>query len=130
MKRMLFMVFAVSFLVNAVLFSLGYAQEGVTAVEPSPLWKTMMMMAMTSLLPPLWAAIGPVATAWITAQVNKFGRYVPRPMQVVISGLLTTAAAALSGDPLQMAQAAMAGATGQILAATDPATLRTTAPGA
>ena len=128
MKRQWLAFYVVALVLNLVLWSVGYAQESASGPVSDPLWKVMLTMAMTSLLPPLWAAIGPVMTAWITKQVNKASLYVPRPVQVAVSALVTAALAGISGDPVAMAQAGMAGATGQVLAATNPETLRTSAP--
>lgn len=124
--RLFAMMFLVALSINLMLFSMGYAQDATPAA--APWWKAFVDMALVSLLPALWAAVGPTVTAVITKGVNTFaGTYVPRPAQVVLSGLITATLAGLSGDPAGMAQAAVQGASGQVLAATKPETLLTSA---
>lgn len=124
--RLFTTIFAVAFILNLALYATGYAQESV--MEPAPWWKPLLNMLFLSVLPALWSAIGPLTTAWITKQVNRVSVYVPRPAQVAISAVVTAALAGLTGDPAGLVEAGIEGATGQVLAATDPETLRTTAP--
>lgn len=124
--KVVLMVWVGAFLLNLMLFSFGYAQE--VPVPTDPWWKAMLTMAMTSVLPALWAPVGPLVTAWVTKQVNKVSVYIPRSVQVVMSAIVTAALAGLTGDMTVAAQAGAAGAAGQILAATPPEALRTTAP--
>lgn len=123
-------MFAVMFTLNLVLWTLGYAQTA--PVEAGmPWWKPLLLMVSTSVLPALWTAIGPMATAWITGQVNKVRIYVPRWAQVAISALVTASAAALLGEVVDTTDAMTAGeeaAVGQVLAATPPSKLRTDPP--
>lgn len=118
------MIFAIAFGCNLTLYSFGFAQDA-----PAPhtaWWAPLTNMLLVSVLPALWAAVGPLCTAWITRQVNKVSVYVPRPVQVVLSAGITATLAGITGDPSGIVQAGLQGATGQVLAATDPETLLTT----
>lgn len=112
---------------------MGFAQELPSPVPsvisaPADAWyKPLLQMLMFTVLPAFWSAIGPVATGWITKQANKLQMFVPRELQVIVSGALMAAVAGFTGDPTLIMQAAGGGAAGQIIAATNPATLRTEA---
>lgn len=124
--RLFITIFAVACVLNLALYTLGFAQDA--NAPGQPWYKPLVSMLFMSVLPALWAAIGPLATSWITKQVNKVSVYVPRPVQVVVSAVVTAGLAGLTGDPSGVVQAGVMGASGQILAATDPATLRTQSP--
>lgn len=116
------MVWACVFLVQ---LGMAVAQDAST-ISPEPAWKQILNMAISSLVPTIWVAVGPMMVAAITKGVNMVaGSYVPRPIQVVLSGLFTAIVAGLSGDPSMIAQAAGTGVGSQILAATKPETLLT-----
>jgi hypothetical protein len=89
------------------------------------------------IIPAVWASVGPVVTAAITAWVNSIPKaYVPRPVQVIVSGLLTAVVAGLTAGAEGMAPGTAAagglalGMVTQTLAALQPKTLLTSAPGA
>lgn len=128
MLRLFAMVFVIAFVVNVVAYATGYAQTP-AAAPSAPWYKALIDMALISLVPALWSAIGPIVVSWITKAVNSATTaYVPRPVQVILSALVTAIGAGLVGDPTGVATAAVAGATGQVLAATNPESLRTSAP--
>lgn len=89
------------------------------------------------ILPILWATFGPTATAAITAWVNQVvGAYVPRPIQLIISAVLTAVLAGFTvntlGGDIATAEsvASITGVLGlgmQAHASLHPATLLTTA---
>ena len=114
-------VFVWALAVNLILSTLGYAED---PAPPRSMATQLLDMVLLSVLPALWAAVGPMATAAITKGVNQLGAYVPRPVQVVLSSVITAVLAGLTGDAV--GAAAGAGAAGQILAATKPETLLTT----
>jgi len=116
-------VFAMTFLVRAV-----WAQEAMLSPAPSDPWSMLMEMALKSMIPAIWVAVGPLAVAAITKGVNGLaGAYVPRSVQVILSGLVTAVAAGLAGDASGVAQAVGTGMGSQMLAATRPETLLTSA---
>lgn len=119
-------IFAAVFIINLALATLGFAQEA-AAPAAAPLWKALLDMAIKSLVPALWVAIGPGFVVVVTAAVNKFAQaYVPREIQVVLAGLITATLAGLTGgDP---AAGMVQGVSAQTLAATHPDTLLTSAP--
>ncbi len=123
--RLFTVIFAVALLVNVVAYALGYAQAG--SVDPAAPWyRALWQMALVSLLPALWSAVGPLATAGITKFVNASAQtYVPRPVQVILSACVAAIGAGLTGDPAGLAEAAIEGGTGQVLASTHPSTLLT-----
>lgn len=50
------------------------------------------------ILPALWVAIGPVATMAITSFVNTIvGKYIPRPVQLILSSVISAVTAGLTG---------------------------------
>lgn len=102
-----------------------YAQEP-SPVEAQSWWKPLLDMAIKTLLPALWLAVGPMTVALVTAGLNKFSVYVPREVQVILSAILTASAAAFTGG--DVSGMAAEGAAAQMLAATKPETLRTSAP--
>jgi len=114
--------------VGAVLYAgLAFAQEAAVSAEPS--WKPLLDMAIKSLVPALWMAVGPVAVAAITKQVNKYTMaYVPRELQVVLSGLIGAVGAGLTGSPEMAVTGMVGGASAQVYAATPPAKLLTEGP--
>ena len=119
------MVWAVTFLVQ---MGLALAQEAAVTPAAEPAWKQLLTMALNSLVPAVWVAVGPMAVAAVTGLVNASSKkYVPRPVQVVLSGLLTAVVAGLSGDVVTAGQAVGLGVGSQILAATKPETLLTSA---
>lgn len=126
MKSMLLVVMALVY-VCTFLVHLGVAlAQDAPAAAAEPAWKQLLTMAISSLVPAIWVAVGPMAVAAVTKGVNMIaGSYVPRPLQVVLSGLFTAIVAGLSGDVSMIAQAAGTGVGSQILAATKPETLLT-----
>lgn len=59
----------------------------------------IFQILLTALLPALWAAFGPIATTAITAFVNQVvGKYVPRPVQLILSSLVTAVLTGLTGE--------------------------------
>lgn len=91
------------------------------------------------LLPVLWAKFGPIATTAITAFVNQVvGAYVPRPIQLILSAVITAVLAGFTsageGADLNTAEV-VGGMTGllglgmQAYTSIQPKTLLTTAPG-
>jgi hypothetical protein len=120
------MCFLVAVLCNVTAVALAYAQERPIAAPDTPWYVALWQMALVSLVPALWAAIGPLATAAITKAVNTFAHaYVPRPVQVILSACVAAIGAGLVGDPAGLVEAALEGGTGQVLAATRPHTLLT-----
>lgn len=108
------------------LWDLAHAQEAGQqgALDFGVLWRVVT----PSVLQALWVAGGPMLTALLTAAVNRFaGLYVPRAVQVVLSGVLTAVAAGLTGT-VEASAGFGDGVVGQLLAATNPKTLRTEAP--
>lgn len=106
----------------ALVFAQGVDDPEVTG----PMWKPLLDMALKSLVPALWVAIGPVMVAAITKGVNRVSTvYVPRPVQVVLSGLFTAIVAGLTGDATAAMQAVGTGMGAQVLAATPPNALLT-----
>lgn len=98
--------------------------------------QTITDLLVAVVLPALWTAGGPVVTAAITAWVNAIPKaYVPRPVQVIISGLFTAVLAGMTGglEGLGMSTSAGLGlAVGlgtQTFAALQPRTLLTSSPG-
>lgn len=86
-------------------------------------WREMI----PAMLPALWACLAPVVIAMITKGVNQFANaYVPRSIQVMLSGILGAIAATL-GDASAGATA-MAGMATQTYAAVNPDKFLTTAP--
>ena len=70
----------------------------------------ILNMLLTALLPALWTASGPVVTTAITAWTNSVvGKYVPRPVQVILSGVLTSVVAGLTGSMIGLDQNMAAG---------------------
>lgn len=127
LKRMAGLCMAVFVIALVCNLGVSFAQE--STPPATPWWKMLLDMAVLSVLPALWAAVGPTATAFITKGVNSLSStYVPRSVQVVLSGMITATLAGLSGDPSGVVQAAVEGASGQILAATPPHVLLTEAP--
>lgn len=123
--RRIGVIFGLAMLVNVVLYAMGYAQEA-----PAPAgqwWRPLVDMGLNSLLPALWAAVGPTIVALITAGANSLAVYVPRSVQIVLSGAITAFLAGITGDPSigAVGQAGLAGISGQVLAATKPETLLT-----
>jgi hypothetical protein len=95
----------------------------------------LFKILLAAMLPAIWAAAGPVMTTAITAWVNSvIGSYVPRPVQLILSSLLTAILAGLTGsiEGLDAMTAAGIGAAmglgTQTFASIQPATLLTTAP--
>jgi hypothetical protein len=98
----------------------------------------MVMSTILLVLPILWATFGPVITTAVTAFVNQVvGAYVPRPIQLIISSLISAVLAGFTvsgvGGDIHTAEsiAAVAGVLGlgtQAYASIHPATLLTTAP--
>lgn len=89
---------------------------------------------LTLILPPIWAAIGPLVTAALTRLVNvTMDRYVPRPAQAIVSGVLGALAAGATGPSAGLDHAtamelgAGVGVIAQVLAAIQPKTLLTEA---
>lgn len=120
---------AVVGMVMAMLPLLLFAQEATIAPVAEPSWKPLLDMAIKSLIPALWIAVGPVVVAGITSGVNKYAKaYVPRPIQVALSAMVAAVGAGLSGDMSVAITGAASGAIGQTLAATNPATLKTEGP--
>lgn len=120
---------AVVGMVMMLLPLLLFAQEATIAPVAEPSWKPLLDMAIKSLIPALWMAVGPIAVAGITKAVNSLTTaYVPRPLQVVLSAIVAAVGAGLSGDPSVAITGAVSGGIGQVLAATNPATLRTEGP--
>ena len=116
-------VFSVTLLIKT---GLALAQEATIAPAVEPAWKQLLTMALNSLVPAVWVAVGPMAVAAITGLVNASAKkYVPRPVQVVLSGIMTAVVAGLSGDVVSASQAVGMGMGAQVLAATNPDTLLT-----
>jgi hypothetical protein len=97
--------------------------------------QTIFTLVLKTLLPALWVMSGPVITTAVTAWVNSVvGAYVPRPIQLIISSLLTAVAAGLTGqiEGLDATTSAGIGAAmglgTQAFASIQPATLLATAP--
>lgn len=79
-----------------------------------------------TLIPVLWASIGPLVIALITKTVNGVsGKYVPRSVQVILSSVLGAIGAGLGDGGVTMAATAVAGGASQVYAATKPETLHT-----
>lgn len=52
-----------------------------------------------SLLPLIWASIGPVVSVAVTASVNSVvGTYVPRPVQLILAAIAGAVTAGLTGS--------------------------------
>jgi len=84
---------------------------------------------LTMLLPAIWASVGPLVLSAITKVVNTtMHAYVPRPAQVIVSGIIGAVGAGLVDGGVSAAATAVSGGASQIYAATKPSTLRTTAP--
>jgi len=89
-----------------------------------------------TLIPVLWASMGPLVMAALTKGVNQVsGRYVPRSLQVILSGLLGAIGAGFADGGATVAATAIAGGATQVYAGVAPETLRTSstppaAPGA
>lgn len=119
--------FAIALLIGLSAATIGSAQTQ-SADPAAPWYRTAWQMALVSLIPALWSALGPLATAAITKGVNTMARtYVPRPMQVILSACVAAIGAGLVGDPSGLVEAAIEGGTGQVLAATPPSKLLTDA---
>jgi len=98
--------------------------------EPAPTYdlKGLIDMAVKTLIPSLWLAVGPIAVAGITKLVNSMSTaYVPRPIQVILSGIVSAIGAGLSGD-ISPVTGMASGAIAQVYAATAPKTLLTEGP--
>lgn len=119
-------IVALVFVVN-LLFAfvpMVFAQDATPPAEPVSIWKAVLDMAMKSLVPALWVALGPLAVAGITKGINKVSTaYVPRPIQMILAALVGAVGTGLTGDPSLVATSV----TGQVLAATKPETLLTSA---
>lgn len=83
----------------------------------------------------LWSAVGPLSTSAITSWVNSVtNKYVPRPVQIVLSSILTAMVAGVSGqlvglDPATAAAVgASLGAGSQTFTSLNPRTLLASAP--
>lgn len=116
------------FFVLVGMMIVGAMAQAQTA-EPAPTYdlKGLIDLAMKTLIPSLWVAVGPLAVAGITKIVNSMSTaYVPRSIQVILSSIVSAIGAGLSGDISMVTGAAM-GAQAQLLAATQPKTLLTEA---
>lgn len=98
---------------------------------------TIFTTLLSALLPVVWASVGPVATTAVTAWVNSVvGSYVPRPIQLILSSLLTAVTAGLTGSVLGLDATTSSGiglAMGlgtQTFASISPKLMLATAPGA
>jgi hypothetical protein len=96
---------------------------------------SIFRILLTAMLPAIWAAAGPVITTAVTAWVNQVVHaYVPRPIQLILSAVVTAVLAGLTGgvEGLDAITAAGIGAAmglgTQTFASIQPATLLTTAP--
>jgi len=96
---------------------------------------TIFNLLLTTLLPVLWAASGPVITTAVTAWINSVvGAYVPRPIQLILSSVLTAIAAGLTGSVVGLDATTSAGIGaamglgGQAFASIQPGTMLATAP--
>lgn len=57
-------------------------------------------IVVNSLLPLIWASVGPAASVAITASVNSvIGAYVPRPVQLILAAVAGAITAGLTGLP-------------------------------
>ena len=99
--------------------------------------QNIMAILLSAMLPAIWAAAGPVATTAITAWVNSVvGRYVPRPVQLVLSSVIGAILAGLTGaaegiDPTTaIGIGAAAGLAGQTFVSIHPDTLLASPPSA
>lgn len=105
---------------------LAYAQDSAPVAE-SP-WQAVMDMALKSLVPALWIALGPILVAGLTKVTNKYvNAYVPRPLQVILSALIGAIGAGLTGDTSSAVVGLAGGATAQVYAAAQPSSLLTEA---
>ncbi len=118
-------MFTVFFSLSMIFTLAGFAQEA-PAAEPVAWWKPLLDMGLNSLLPALWAAVGPVCVAFVTKGVNQLNTRVPRPIQVILSSVIAAVGAGLSGDIAGAGVAAIGGGAAQVYAATKPETLLTT----
>lgn len=119
------LVFVVLCVFHAALAVVAAAQDATAA--PVLDWKAILDMVLKAVVPAVWVAFGPIAVAFITKGVNKVAvAYVPRQVQVVLSGLLTAGLAGLTGG--DMASGLVQGGLSQTLAATNPSTLLTDPP--
>lgn len=60
---------------------------------------TLGMTVLNMVLPAIWAAVGPMATIAITAFVNNVvGKYVPRPVQLILASVISAITAGLTGS--------------------------------
>lgn len=100
----------------------AYAQTGVIKSDPGFDVKGVM----NTLIPVLWASIGPMVIAFLTKSVNSLsGQYVPRPLQVILSSILGALGAGLADGGITAAATAVAGGASQLYAGADPEALRT-----
>lgn len=86
-----------------------------------------MQSVLTTLIPAIWGAVGPIVMATLTKFINESVRaHVPRTLQVILSSVLGGIAASL-GDAGTVATAAtsLAGAVSQAYAGAQPNSLRT-----
>ena len=92
-------------------------------------WKATLLQGSSVLVPLLWSQFGPLVIRMLTGVVNKVTTaYVPRELQVVLSGLLGAVLAGLSGDPVPvMAVAGGAGIVSQLYTMADPKVMKTSA---
>lgn len=96
---------------------------------------SILKLFMAAVLPAIWAMSGPVITAAVTAWINTIVHaYVPRPVQLILSSLLTAILAGLTAqvEGLDATTAAGIGAAmglgTQAFAGIQPKTLLTSAP--
>lgn len=136
-RGMMWIVIALMLMVSV---RIAWAQEGpVIADAPDAIkfdLKGILGLVVHTLLPAITIAFGPIAVAFITKGSNSLAsKYIPREVQVMLSGVLTAALAGLTGDVSGAATAVVtvgsglgAGLVTQTLAATQPSTLLTEAP--
>lgn len=129
-------------LIVVTVYSMGMVL--IASAQPAPVQggtaqgnmiQTLLGMVTTMLIPALWVSFGPVATKAITLIVNSWTKaYVPRQVQVPLSGILGAIMAGLTGDaagvdPNVAASIGTAmGLGAQIFASTHPDTMTASAP--
>ena len=100
-----------------------------------PMGFNLTSSLVVSLLSLLWSSVGPLASSAITAWVNTIvGKYVPRPVQIILSSVIGAVTAGLSGsmvglDPLTATGIGFAGGlAGQTFVSLHPKTMLSSAP--